>query len=94
MARKEHDCRQRELDHAQEMAILIADKKVAVGNAKLKAIEEALQEEELGERINLPEVPKIRVEKRTGDWVNSIASKEIYRRKSPSRSQRKPTHFP
>jgi hypothetical protein len=49
MARKEHDCRQRELEHAKEMAILIADKKVAIANAKLKAIEEALQEGELGE---------------------------------------------
>lgn len=44
MARKEHDCRQRELDHAQEMAILYADKKVAIANAKLNAIEKALQE--------------------------------------------------
>jgi predicted nucleotidyltransferase len=49
MARKEHDCRQRELEHAKEMAILIADKKVAIANPKLKAIEEALQEGELGE---------------------------------------------
>jgi predicted lipid-binding transport protein (Tim44 family) len=50
MTRKEHDCRKRELEHAKEMAILIADKKVAIANAKLKAIEEALQEEELGEK--------------------------------------------
>jgi guanylate kinase len=50
MTRKEHDCRKRELEHAKEMAILIVDKKVAIANAKLKAIEEALQEEELGEK--------------------------------------------
>ena len=76
MARKEHDCRQRELEHATEMAILIADKKVAVANAKLKAIEEALQEEELGERVNIPEIPEMGVEERTDDWVNSVVSQE------------------
>ena len=76
MAVKEHDSRQRELDHAKEMAILIADKKVAIANAKLKAVEEALQEEELA-RIGLPEVPEITVEERTGDLVNSVTSQEI-----------------
>jgi hypothetical protein len=77
MAAKEHDCRQRELDHAKEMAVLIADKKVAIANAKLKAIEEALQDQELGERASLPEVPEVRAEERTDDWVNSVASQEI-----------------
>ncbi|CAB4024922.1 Hypothetical predicted protein [Paramuricea clavata] len=76
MTRKEHDCRQRELEHAKEMAILIADKKVAIANAKLKAIEEALQEEELGERVNIPEIPEMGVEERTDDWVNSVVSQE------------------
>ena len=78
MARKEHDCRQRELEHAKEMAILIADKKVAIANAKLKAIEEALQEGELGERVNIPEIPEMGVEERTDDWVNSVISQENY----------------
>jgi hypothetical protein len=76
MARKEHDCRQRELEHAKEMAILIADNKVAIANAKLKAIEEAFQEEELGERVNIPEIPEMGVEERTDDWVNSVVSQE------------------
>lgn len=76
MAAKEHDCRQRELEHAKEMAILIADKKAAIANAKLKAIEEALQEEESAERVNLPETPDMRVEERTSDWVNSVLSHE------------------
>ena len=76
MARKEHDCRQRELDHAQEMAILIAEKKVAIANAKLKAIEEALQEDDYTERVSIPEIPEDKVEQRTDEWVNSVTSQE------------------
>jgi hypothetical protein len=76
MARKEHDCRQRELNHAQEMAILCADKKVAVANAKLKAIEEALREEDHIEKVSIPEIPEERVEQRTNEWVNSVTSQE------------------
>ena len=91
MAAKEHDSRQRELDYAKEMAILTADKKVAIANAKLKAIEEALQEAELAERIRLPEVPMVRVEERTGDWVNSIASEEIVRGNLPPDTNETPT---
>ena len=91
MAAKEHDSRQRELDYAKEMATLTADKKVAIANAKLKAIEEALQEAELAERINLPEVSMVRVEERTGDWVNSIASEEIVRGNLPPDTNETPT---
>ena len=57
--------------------ILTANKKVAIANVKLKAIKEALQAVELAERISLLEVPMVRELKRTGDWVNSIASEEI-----------------
>ena len=91
MAAKEHDSRQRELDYAKEMAILTADKKVAIANAKLKAIEEVLQEAELAERIRLPEVPMVRVEERTGDWVNSNASEEIVRGNLPPDTNETPT---
>lgn len=49
-----------------EIAILGADKKAVIANAKLKALEEALLEEELGE-FELPEfeVPKIKAEERS-----------------------------
>ena len=76
MARKEHDCGQQELHHAQEMAILIGDKKVAIANAKLKAIEEALQEDDYTERVSIPEIPEEKVEQRTDEWVNSVTSQE------------------
>ena len=79
------------MDDAKEIAILIADKKVAIANAKLKAIEEALQEAELAERISLPGVPVVRVEETTGDWVNSIASEEIVRGNLPPDTSETPT---
>ena len=82
------------MDDAKEIAILIADKKVAIANAKLKAIEEALQEAELAERISLPGVPVVRVEERTGDWVNSIASEEIVRGNLPPDTNETPTVSP
>ena len=56
-----------------EIAILGADKKAAMANAKLKVFEEALLEEELETDFELPEleVPKIKAEERTSQWVHS-----------------------
>ena len=46
----------------REIAILRADKKVAMADAKLKVFEKALREEQLGKVLELPEleVPKIK----------------------------------
>ena len=57
----------------REIAILGADKKAAMANAKLKVFEEALLEEELEKDFKLPEleVPKIKAEERTSQWVHS-----------------------
>ena len=56
-----------------EMAILGADKKAAIANAKLKVFENALLEEDLERESELPEfkVPKIKTEQRTSQWVHS-----------------------
>ena len=57
----------------KEIAILGADKKAAMANAKLKVFEEALLEEELEKDFELPELdfPKIKAEERTSQWVHS-----------------------
>ena len=56
-----------------EIAILGADKKAAMANAKLKVFDEALLEEELEKDFKLPEleVPKIKAEERSSQWVHS-----------------------
>ena len=53
--------------------ILGADKKAAIANAKLKVFEEALLEQELGRDSELPsiQVPRIKHEERTSQWVDS-----------------------
>ncbi|EDO32303.1 predicted protein [Nematostella vectensis] len=56
--------------HETEIAILEADKKAAIASAKLKAIKQALCEEEYGVKFNLPECPKSGG--RTQDWVSKI----------------------
>ncbi|KAJ7381463.1 hypothetical protein OS493_001601 [Desmophyllum pertusum] len=56
-----------------EIAILGADKKAAIANAKLKVFEDALLEGDLEKESELPEfkVPKIKAEERTSQWVHS-----------------------
>ena len=55
------------------MAILGADKRAAIANAKLKVFEDAFLEEELGEDFELPEFrhPQIKTEERTSKRVHS-----------------------
>ena len=62
--------RQQEIaQYEKEMAILGADKKAAMANAKLKVFEEALLEEELEKDFELL-IPKIEAVERTSQWVN------------------------
>ena len=58
--------------YQKELKILGADKKAAVANAKLKVFEEALPEQELGRDSESPslEVPRIKNEERTSQWVH------------------------
>ena len=48
----ERTCRQERAEHAKELAITAAEKKVAIAHAKLKAIEQAINEEENEENGN------------------------------------------
>ena len=88
MATKEHELRQHEAEierrqkevrekHERELAVLTADKKVAIASTKLKAIEDALEEEQLGEKVELLDIPIIKNEDRTFAWVNSPTNKHI-----------------
>ena len=56
-----------------EIAILGADKKAAIANAKLKVFEDALLKEDLEKESELPEfkLPKVKTEERTSQWVHS-----------------------
>ena len=72
----------REQERAQfekEMAILGADKRAAIANAKLKVFEDAFLEEGLGEDYELPEFkhPQIKTEERTSQWVHSSPSLDL-----------------
>ena len=57
----------------KDMAILGADKRAAIANAKLKVFEDAFLEEGLGENFELPEFkhPQIKTEESTSQWVHS-----------------------
>ena len=63
----------REQEHAQQeraMAILAANKKVAIADARLKAIEQVIEEGGTGEKIEVIDVPKAKSEERTSNWVH------------------------
>ena len=90
VAEKEHERRKREAEidrtreqeraeHARELAIIAANKKVAIAHAKLQTIEQAIDEEENGENVKLEIVgiPKTKREERTSTWVHSSLPQEI-----------------
>ena len=70
IAEREHTRRER-ADYEKDLAILAANRKVAVANAKLKAIERAIEEKEIEIRCEIPEIPKVKSEVRTQDWVRA-----------------------
>ena len=71
-AKTERIRQQDKAQHEKEM-ILGADKKAIVANAKLKVFEEAFLEQDLGRDSELPspQVPGIKNEERTSQWVDS-----------------------
>lgn len=82
MAEKENEMKQREAEeekrrqqaraqHERDVAIMSADKRVAVANAKLKAIQESFIEKELNDPIGLPDMEITECQERTMTWVNS-----------------------
>ena len=81
VADKEHERKTREAEvarirvqehaqHERAMAILAANKKVAIADARLKGIEQVTEEEGTGEKIEAIDVPKAKSEERTSNWVH------------------------
>ena len=83
MAEKENEWKQREAEeqsrshresaqHDRDMALLAANKKLAVANARLRATEEAIEEEENERKsVILPGTSKAHVQDRITEWVHS-----------------------
>ena len=82
IAEKEHAHKEREAEierkrqqerteHEKELLILAANRKVAVADAKLKAIERVIEEEENESKDEISEMPKLKSEVRTEDWVRT-----------------------
>ena len=83
IAEREHERRKREAEiertreqeranHEKEMAFLAAERKIAVADAKLKAIEQATGEEDTGDKIEIAGIPNSKSEERTSTWLNSM----------------------
>ena len=84
IAEKEHERRKREAEiertrererasHEKEMAFLVAERKIAIADAKLKAIEQAMDEEVAGDKIEIAGIPNAKSEERTSTWLNSMS---------------------
>lgn len=82
MAENENEMKQREAEeeksrqharaqHESDVAIMSANKRVAVANAKLKAIQESFVEGEVRDPIVLPVVEITECQERTMTWVKS-----------------------
>ena len=82
IAAKEHARKEREAEleknrkqeraqHDKDLAMLAASRKVAVAEAKVRAIELAMEEQEIGERDEIPGIPHVKTEERTLNWVRS-----------------------
>ena len=56
-----------------EMAFLAAERKIAIADAKLKAIEQAIEEEDIGDKIEIADIPNAKSEERTSTWPNSMS---------------------
>ena len=80
IAEKEHAHKEREAEierkrqqerteQEKELSILAANRKVAVADAKLKAIERVIDEEENESKDEISEMPKLKSEVRTEEWV-------------------------
>ena len=70
-AELERNRQQERAQHDRDLAMLAANRKVAVADAKLKAIELAIEEQEIEERGEIPGIPHAKTEERTLNWVHS-----------------------
>ena len=60
----ERTCEQERANHQKELAFLTAERKIAIANAKLKAIEQAIEEEDIGDKIEIAGIPNAKSEKK------------------------------
>lgn len=104
IAEKEHERRKREAEiertreqeranHEKELAFLAAERKIAIADAKLKAIEQAIEEEDTGDKIEIAGIPNAKSEERTFTWLNST-SPEIPQLGADLTKQKKPLKCP
>ena len=81
----EHERRKREAEiertreqeranHQKELAFLTAERKIAIADAKLKPIEQAIEEEDIGDKIEIAGIPNAKSEERTFTWLKSTSS--------------------
>lgn len=84
IAEKEHERRKREAEiertreqeranHEKELAFLAAERKIAIAEAKLKAIEQVMEEEDTGDKSEIACIPNAKSEERTFAWLNSTS---------------------
>ena len=107
IAEMEHERRKRETEiertreqeranHEKELAFLTAEKKIAIPDAKLKAIEQAIGEEDTGDKIEIAGIPNAKSEERTFTWLNSKSPEtlqpgnELTKQKNPFKVPEKP----
>lgn len=62
-----HKCQWEGAEHEKDLAILTANRKVAVADAKLKAIERTIKQEENEARCEIQDILKVKSEVRTKD---------------------------
>ena len=70
--------REQEKEQYEEIPIRGADKKAAIGNAKLEVFEPALLEQVPEEDFGLPEILNVKTEERSSQWVQSSPSVFVY----------------
>ena len=70
-AELERNRKQERAQHDKALAMLAASRKVAVAEAKVRAIELAMEEQEIEERREIPGIPHVKTEDRTLNWVRS-----------------------
>ena len=86
IAEKENEMKQREAEeekrrqqaraqHERDIAVMSANKRVAVANARLKAIQESMLEREIIDPLELPNMDITDCQERTRAWVHSSSPK-------------------
>ena len=56
-----------------ELAFLTAERKIAIADAKLKAIEQVIDEDDTGDKVEIAGISNSKSEERTSTWLNSMS---------------------